>query len=486
MIKIPEPVLIFYILVSVVAFLFRFIKDGSYKQLSLKPLLGGLGLFAAVVAPFIGLLFVAQHFALEAGGTIAYFAGAAGLSFLLGRVGLPSYLRGILLLGASVALTSIGAANFVSLASALTGLIAVKFTENLGLEKEASFDDLLPPFIWLSSAMWLSGIESGKDLGIKAGVILGTMAVSLFMRLIQGPFVQVDKPADDKIFLKRTVLSVSAGLGVLCVMVKLLNVMQFQNLAILCGGAYFVTYLYKDLCGEGRYALAGQQSLRLLMFIGILTLLATRLFGTFGLLALAPAAMVAPLSTAALFPGIFFASRALLQVYLQHFNMNVTGINLTHAYAGAAQYGGFLLALAMLLLLKERMNRRVLLALSLAVCIVTPVLSNFILHSEPTCSLFVSATVAAFLLAVAAPSLQNNGTSSGAENLSLLPALMISSGILSSGLLETGSTATIAVKSTVLSYGIVFTIVLAFISWFFFQRKGQTPGSTPTPSADGA
>ncbi|MBX9686860.1 MAG: hypothetical protein K2X27_09175 [Candidatus Obscuribacterales bacterium] len=485
MIKIPDSVLSIYILISLCGFLFRFVKDGVFKQLNFKPLISRLPIFSLVFLPFLALLFLAQQFSVSAGGTIPYFAGAALISYFLSGIGLPSYLRGLLLGGACVALTSLLPTDFISLAAALSGLLMAKLTENLAYGEESTLDDILPPFTWLTAIMWLSTVDSGKDLPLKAAVILGIMAVSTFMRFVQGPFVAVGNLQDDKLFVKRLVLSTTAGLGVLLVIVKVLNLMQYQSLALICGASYFISYLYKDLHGEDRYSLAGQKALRLLIFIGLLTLV-SRLYGSFGILALAPTAMVAPLSSAALFPALYFASRVLLQVYLQHFNMNVTGINLTHTYAGAAQYAGFLFAFAILLLLKENMNRKVLLGLLLSACLLTPVLSNFILHAEPTCSLFVSALVSCFILAVLGPSLQSL-KSNGAENIALAPALMISSGILSSGLLEMGNTATIAVKSTVLSYGIVFTLLLSFILWFIFQRGKNPPKDmTPVASGDGA
>jgi hypothetical protein len=479
MIKIPDSVLILYILSASVAFLFSFIKDGVYKQLSCKPLVGRLGLFALVFLPFLALLFLAQQYSVSAGGTIPYFAGAACLSYILSGLGLPSYLRGILLGGACVALTCLTSVDFIALASALTGVLAVKLTENLGFGGDSSLDDILPPFFWLTSIMWISSLDAGKDTPLRAALILAVMSVSMLMRLLQRPFLAAGNPSDDRFFVKRLLLSATAGLAVLCVIVKLLNLMHFQCLALICAAGYLVTYLYKDLAGEERYSLAGVPALRMLVLVGVLTLVASRFYGSFGLLALAPCALVAPLSSAALFPGIFFGSRVLLQVYLQHFNMNVTGINLTHAYAGAAQYGGFLLAIAVLLLLKEKMERRLLLSLTLGVCIITPVLSNFLLHSEPTCSLFASAIAGSFILSVIGPCLAGK-LSDGAENLALLPALMISSGILSSGLLEMGNEATRVVKGTVLGWGIAFLICLVFVFWFFFQRKR---GSTPAPAS---
>ncbi len=483
MIKIPDPVLILFAISSVLGFFLRFIKDGNYKQLTFKPIVERFGTFALVTVPFIGLLLVAQQFGVTAGSTLPYFAGAAVLSFVLGGLGIPSYLRGILLLAATVALTALGpAANMmITLSSTLCGLLATKLSENIGFTTDSNFDDILPPMIWLSSVVWLANVAGDTKPEIRAAVILGILSVSQLMRFVQGPFVRVGNAADDRIFLKRVVLSISAGLGVLCVLVKMLNLVDLQYLALLCGAGYFVTYMYKDLQGEDRYSLTSQQSIRMLILIALLTLVATRFFGMFGLLALAPTALVAPLSSAALFPALFFTGRVLVQIFVQNFNQNVTGINLTHSWAGAAQFGGFVLAVVLMLLFKERMNRKVLLALTLGACIVTPVLSNFILHSEPTCSLFMAMLVAGSILTVVAPSLQNSRPN-GSENLMLLTPLMVSSGILTSGLLEAGNEATIATKTTVLSYGIVFVLALMFVCWFFFRQKNQQPPASEATS----
>lgn len=474
MIKIPDPVIILFAVSCVLGFFLRFVKDGNYKQLTFKPIVDRLGTFALATLPFIGLLLVAQQFGVAAGSTLPYFAGSAALSFLLSGLSIPSYLRGILLLAAAVALTALGPSSgtMITLASTLCGLLVAKLSENIGFSSDSHFDDILPPLIWLSSVIWMLNVAGDAKPEIRAAVILGILSVSQLMRFVQGPFVRVGNVADDRLYLKRVVLSISGGLAVLCVLVKMLNLVDLQYLALLCGGGYFITYMYKDLQGEDRYSLTSQQAIRMLILVALLTLVATRFYGMFGLLALAPTALVAPLSSAAFFPALFFTGRVLVQIFVQNFNQNVTGINLTHAWAGAAQFGGFVLAVVLILLFKERMNRKVLLTLSLGTCIVTPVLSNFILHEEPTCSLFLAMLVAGSIMSVTAPSLQNSRPN-GSENILLLTPLMVSSGILTSGLLEAGNAASIAVKTTVLSYGIVFVLVLMFVSWFFFRQKNQ-------------
>lgn len=475
MIKLTDSVLILYIVSSLLGFSLRFFKDASWKELSTEFFARRMITFGFVLLPCIVLFLVGQQFGVAAGTTLPYFLGPALLFCVLSAINLPSYLRGLVLLGASVVLTLCFPAseNLIAITSALLGLLVVKLADNLVFadHSNTSLDDVLPPFIWLTGAAWISSAESGNWVQLKASLLLGIMSVSILMRFVQGPFVSLNK-ADDKIYLKRVVLSITAGLAVLCIIVKLLNAMDMQSLAAICGAGYFVTYLFKNLNGERRYALDGQQSIRLVILIGLLTLVATRLYGSFGLLALAPAAMVAPVSSVAILPGLFFASRVLLQVFIQNFNLNVTGINLTHAYAGAAMYAGFMLAVVCLLLFREISDRRILLAVMLGLGVGTPILSNYLLHAEPTCSLFVSLLTGATLLVIVWPALENKPTL-GVENLMLLPSLMLSSGILTHGLLEAGAESTIAAKTSVIGYTMVVVLAFILVLWWLFRNRAK-------------
>ncbi|MBY0546714.1 MAG: hypothetical protein K2W95_05450 [Candidatus Obscuribacterales bacterium] len=473
MIKVADPILITFIITSISGFFLRFIKDGVWKQLSVKPLMQRFPLFASIMLPFIGLFVVGQQFGVAAAAGLPYFGGAILLSYLLGALNLPSYLRGILLLAASVALTQFGAAdaNIIGLGSALTGLLAHKLIENLSFTPESSFDDALPPLIWLSTVMWVTSVHGVGDAAVmQASTVLGIISVSLALRFVQGPILGAKHNEN----LKRVMLSTTGGLFVLLVLLKGLAAVNYTNLAWLCGSGYLLTYLFKDVDVENRYSIPSHQAVKMLILVGILTVVATRFFGTFGLLALAPVAMVAPVTSAALIPGIFWASRALLQVFVQNYNTNVTGINLTHQYTGAAMYAGFLLAVVLTIFFREFKDRRVLLTIMTGTAIVVPVMSNFVLHAEPTCSLLVSTTVAAILMAVMAPSLLKDEVK-GVENLALLPALMVGSGLTSSGLLTAGLESTIDVKTAVLSYGILFVLALTLGYWWMFQRGKKAP-----------
>lgn len=471
MIKVADLILIIFAVFSALGFSLRFFKDGVWKQLTLKPVAQRLPLFALIMLPFVGLFLVGQQFGVSAAEGLPFFGGAVVLSYLLSALNLPSYLRGILLLVASVALSQLGApeSTIVGLGSALVGLLAYKLTENLSYLPESTFDDVVPPLIWLTAVMWITSVHGTSATALtQANIILGIMSVAIGLRFFQGPIISA-APNEDSAYLKRVMLSSAGGLVVLVIIARVLVAMNYTNLAWLCGAGFFVTYMFKGADHEKRYAMPSHQAVKMLILVGILSVFATRFFGTFGLLALAPAAMVAPITSAALIPGIYFASRALLQVFVQNYNSNVTGINLTHQYAGAAMYAGFLLAVVLAVFFREFKDRRVLLTLMTGIAIVVPVMSNFILHAEPTSSLLVSTTVSAMLMAVLAPSLFKDETR-GVENLVLLPALMVGSGLTSSGLLSAGLESTIDVKSTVLSYGILFVLALTLCYWWMFHR----------------
>ncbi|MBY0358101.1 MAG: hypothetical protein K2W82_08880 [Candidatus Obscuribacterales bacterium] len=474
MIKLADPVLFLYIALSVLGFAFRFFKDQTWKEMSL-PVPGQRlpGLMLALI-PLI-LLALGHQFGVSLAGTLPYFVAASALTYLLIAIKLPSYLRGILLLAGAVALTIFGPAAdcLPAMAASLLGLCAAKLADNLLFAADSVFDDILPPVIWLAGIAWFNTADTSAMLTMHASVLLAVISVSLLMRLVQGPILLL-KRGDDKIYLKRLTLSVSAGLAVLCILVKLLNLMDMQIFAALCGASFFVAYLLKDLNGDFRYMPNIQQAMTLLIAVGALTLAATRFYGNFGLIAMAPAFMAVPISSAAIFPGFFFAARVLLQVFIQNFNSNVTGINLNHAYTGAAMYAGFLLAVIFMALLKETFNRKVLTAIILTASALIPLAASYLLHSEPTSSLLIAFLTASTMLVFVAPALQGQPLK-GPENLILLPFIFTSAATLTHGLLELGNESSVAMKTSMLGYTAVIAVVLlAAYSWMV-RRHAQKP-----------
>lgn len=490
MVKIADPILVLFAVSLVCAFFLRFIKDAVYKQINLKHMLERLKLTALAVLPYLALFFAGQHFGVPAAGALPYFGGAVAASFLLSGLNLPSYLRGILLLAGCVAVTILAPSEhmLVNLSGLLLGLVSFKVTENLCFSEQSTFDDVAGAVIWLTGVMWITSVDQGKMLAQHLNTLLGVLSVSYLIKFFQGPILKTD-PGDDKWFVKRLMLSLTAALGVVIVLVKMLNLPENDSLyfSLLCGGSFFTTYLLKNVDSDALFVTDASRAVKVLMLMGLLTVLSTRLFGTFGLIALAPACIVAPLSSIGILPGLFFAGRVLLQVFVQNYNLNVTGINLTHQYTSAAMYAGFLLAVVLTVFFKEISDRRVLLVILTAAGIGVPVMSNFLLHAEPTSSLLVSLLVASSMLAVVAPCLQRQ-PARGTENIMLVPFLAAGSGIMTSGLIEAGNQATIADKTNILGWGIGLLLAVTLVYWFMWVRsqpKQSEPPATP-PSGEAA
>jgi hypothetical protein len=334
----------------------------------------------------------------------------------------------------------------------------------------------LPPLIWLTTVSWALTLDNKAIATQREGIILGIMAVAQLMRVMQRPFMK-----DDRWLVKRVVLATSAGLGVLLVLTKLVMNDAMQPLALLVGGGMFVTYLFQNMDKQGQDKVSGTTAVKLLILIGMLSMVAARFFGTFGLLALAPCALVAPWFSICQFAGLFFCVRTMLQLFINTYNSNVTGINIEHAYVGAAQYAGFIAVACMTMLLREIKDRRILTALFLGAGVLLPMASNYYLHAEPTSSMLVAGTVAAVILSILGPALIVSEESIGFENLLLLPAMMAAVGVTFGGLIEAGNAATNQFRAEILGYALGTLLLLLLISWsvnrFIFNKKQAVPAA---------
>lgn len=474
MAHVSSSILILFGVISLFAFAFPFVKDGVLKQLNPKGIAGALLPFILVLLPFAALFGLAAVMGIPINQTLPSFAGAAVLSFLLNRIGLPAQLRGVLLLVCAYLFTmsvQVESGPQFVLAATMLGLLVAKIADHLLFDGERSLDDILPPLIWLTTVAWATPFEA-KVAEQREGLILGVTCVAMFLRVMQRPLLR-----EDKVFIKRVVLAASGGLFVLMVITKLILAPDLQPLALLCGGGMFATYLFMNIDKEGQGNINGATAVKLLIVTGMLTMVATRFFGMFGLLALAPCALVAPWPGITQFAGAFFCIRVLLQLFITTYNSNVTGINIEHAYVGAAEYAGFIAMACLTLLLREVKDRRVLTALFLAAGALLPLAANYYLHAEPTSSLLVASTVAAVIFAILGPAFMQ-GETVGYENVVLLPAVMTVVGVTFGGLIEAGNEATNMFRGQVLGYAAGILIILVLAHWIFgryTRAKKQEP-----------
>lgn len=478
MVAMPSGVLILFAISSFFAFLLPFIKDGFYKQLSPAGLVKALPAFLLTAAPVCALYAIGWHFQVDAAASFPYFLGALALAFVLSRVGLPGQLRGILMLAAAVPVTMNLAVDNTHLpvAAAMLGLITWKFVENLYFDPQAGLDDVLPAIIWFGGVTWMRTSLETKILPTREGLLLGVISVAQLLRCAQRPLLH-----EDRVFLKRIMLSATGGLTVLMVITKLLTAMDLTVISALVAAGFFATYLFEMTQDDNRYYVSPTSAVKVLVLIGLLTLIATRFFGLFGLVVLAPTALVATKNGVGQLPGLFWVTRCLLQAFIVQYNSNVTGINITHAYTSAALYAGFFAVGLLALFMHQVKDRRILAPVFAGGTLLVPVCSNYFLHAEPTSSLLVSATVAGVLLATLLPALQK-GETTGQENIMLLPTGMITAAILTNSLINLGNETNIEVKTHVIAYTIAFVLATIAMLWAAFKygkKKEVPPAETP-------
>lgn len=467
----PNGVLILFSAVSLIAFLWYFIRGKEWQKLTPHEIFGSLKVFAAVLLPFACLFWAAGLPGLQVANGIVYFVGTAFFAYVLGQMNLLPWLRGLLLLAASVILTThISSDNYqIPLLSSLAGFLVWKSAENLLEKPSSTLEDILPAFTWLAGAYWVKVSALSAHPEFDLGVLLGTLAISILLRWIQSPFM-----SDDKFQLKKIILSASGGLGVLIVIMKLLVVPSMAKIALLAGGGYLLAYLLNDKPEDKLNNKKDPEetppvfrALGELILIGIAMLVATRLpFGMLGLLILGATAVVAPRRGIAQIAGLFFVCRVLLQAFIFQYNPNVTGINILHPYVTAALFAGLTLAIVASLLFRDLKHQNILISAFLLLSTVPVCLANYFLHEEPTGSFLVAILVAVLLMAVFGPVIYGSPPR-GHENIIVLPALLITTGLLANEIIVMGNEATIHQKLIVI--GAMGALTLALL---IFKRIG--------------
>ncbi len=473
------PILLLYLFfgVSAIVLAFKVIRGKHWRMLDVTPLKSSWLPFVLSIAPITAGLLLGNMGDLNLAIAAPYFAGAAAIAFLLSQIGVDAEIRSLLLRMLAVGASLLCPAEFEPpILGALAGLLVWKTMENLLHKPQSRLDDITPAFVWLATFYWTKVAANDVNAIFCQGVVLATLLVSIFIRWVQPVLLP-----DDKIYLKRLLLSIFGGLALVALITKVLFNVELQTIAALGAGGYLFAYLLQSL---GRNVAATSNlapSIRNILLVGTLTLIATRLFGMTGLLVLAATTVIAPTPGFALIAGLFWASRVLLQAYVLQYNPNVTGINLMHTYTTAATYAGVLAILVLSVLINEVKDRRLLSAIFLASVCVTPFASNYFLHSEPTGSLLVSIGVTAVIMALLSPAVYQN-LSAEQENLILVPALATTLALVSYELIELGEGASVQDRIVImLGFGFVM-ICIALINHFLRGSRHRRQISAPNPS----
>lgn len=427
------------------------------KALAVTAAAGGLVLAAvsATGQPFADIAF--------------YFVGLA-LTYIFATLTLKPAMRTMLHLSCAVALAMFVGADKLTLAASsyLMGAVSIRLVLNMLKPKESRLDDVAPPFVYLAAILFATCGAAGSGNADKySGMINSAFIVSTLMTLMQRPFMR-----DDKILVKRLVLTLSGGLAYLVMVTKAVNAPEYVRLAALVGAGYGMAYALDAIAIKKDCATS---AIKQILIIGIFTLLATRLFGNLGIAALGAGCMVGNFSQIPACAAIFFGARILEQVFAYTNVSNVTGINLNHPYVSAAVYLGLFSALGLMALLKDVTDRRIsATAFALLSAIGTCAVSYF-LHSEAAGGYLISLIISSVLVSIVGqaffPEEEEKVVSIG-----LVPALATSCAMVSASLLQTGLTATIEDRMTVIAVmgGITFAVLLAS----YFMGRGKTEGKS--------
>lgn len=452
-------VLVFFFL-TVLGALLLSCKRELFGQLKFSITSNETKMFVAILAGIsITLAALLQFLAEDAIPNVALFAVAFSLPFFLRRVNLPYQLLKLLFLVAAVLSVSFVSPHFSNLAPMciLLGLLVYKTTDSFLFSGENRLDDILPACLWLALTFW--GFLTARNSGNIENILLSCLSISLLLKMLPSSLI-----GNDQFFAKRIALSVSGGLLLLLILTRVLLLPKMALFAALFGAGIFFFYLFENLVLSELDISKLSVCTKFLVLLGILTLVATRLFGDRGLLVLSCASLVCSSSNIALIAGFFWISRLLLQAFVLTYVDNVTGINLMHAYASAAQYFGFLTVLFLSIVLQINKRKWVTpLMIGSAGILVPPTLMYFI-HQEPAASFLVAVNVAAISITSFSPLIFKD-KDARQDNLMLLPLIMLATALLSGPLVVSGNMATVTSRFQ-LVLGV--SVVLLFICLVFF------------------
>lgn len=387
------------------------------------------------------------------------------------------YMRATFLLATGAGLVCLGGENFSQTACAyLAGLLSWKVVSNVLRPDEARLDDVAPVFAYLAALS-----QQGAVAGRNADLISGAFCVATLLNLMQRPFMK-----DDKIWLKRGILTIAGGLGMLIVITKGVNAMAYSNMAVLMGAGFGAMYALDAIARMAKKedVTPAERSIKYVkevLVIGIFTLLATRLYGNVGLACIAACVLVGSFSQVPACAALFFGSRLLEQAFADAAISNVTGINLQHTYVSAAQYLGFFVIAALIVMTRDsRVLNRDLKVDACALALVATfgtALINFFLHGEPTGSYLVALSAAGVTALILMQSLFADGPGKNEENRSLsimlVPALASASALLSSQLVRIGADAGMNERMTVLGVLAAVTIMAMMASRLMDKNSGS-------------
>ncbi|CAN5214652.1 hypothetical protein BH11CYA1_BH11CYA1_17780 [soil metagenome] len=462
---------------TIFVFLFDLVRNRTWATLELGKVGGHLKALGATALAGLIILAVASAAGQPFSDTAFYFAGL-GLTYVFATLSLKPAMRTMLHLASAVALTMLVPGEKLTLAAAsyLMGAVSIRLVLNMLKPKDSRLDDVAPPFVYLAAMLFAYSGEAGSGHTEKfSGMINSAFIISTLMTLMQRPFMR-----DDKILVKRLVLTLSGGLAYLVMVTKAVEAPEYMRLAALVGAGYGMAYALDAIAIKKDCATS---AVKQILIIGIFTLLGTRLFGNLGMAALGAGCMVGTFSQIPACAAIFFGARILEQVFAYTNVSNVTGINLNHPYVSASLYLGLFSALGLMVLLKDISDRRITATAFALLSAAGTCAVSYFLHSEAAGGYLISLIVSSILVAIVGQSFFPEEEEK-VVNVALVPALATSCAIVTAGLLQLGLSATIEDRMTVIGAIAAVTVVVLLASYFMGRKPATSSGEPVAVSGD--
>lgn len=343
-----------------------------------------------------------------------------------------------------------------------------------------------PSLVLIAALAWLKGMNFEPDLmASRLLFLLSTILLGLAFSFSQTIlYVQTNK------VLKNIGSLVVLALLTYLVLNNFLSLpLKFTLLAV--GGFVFAQILhflpFLTNPNEDNIALESLSGIAFVLLIGFI---ATRLFGTLGLIVLS----ITSLAVFPLFEGkkihwpllasLFFALKVLTNAFMQNYSLNATGLNLTHTYV----YVGLMIGITLpfLIIALPVLKRKTIAGLNYLTVImaglVFPALIAYLIHAPAAGSMIIGVSASALILSVSgttlAHSLKNDAIS--AYSLAILPiSTLMGVTLLNSGtIIEVGTTATRLQRAEIL----VLVAILSIILYVILQKTGKQENNEPIQS----
>lgn len=219
----------------------------------------------------------------------------------------------------------------------------------------------------------------------------------------------------------------------------------------------------------------------LILLVGFI---ATRLFGTWGLL-LISLCCIGALSIRSnniidfpVIAALFFSVKALIQAFIQTNTLNVTGLNLNHPYVYAGLLIGFALPVLILALTSQysKKFRYFNIIVFLISALIIPLLSAYLFHAEATGALIIALSVSAFVITIVVSVIADKFNIVNAKNYSniMLPLTGLAGIVLlnSQKIVDIGNLASRFQRiEVIIGITFIFALVLTILVKFINKSK---------------